>query len=100
MPTLTSHGVLRFPCRSACSTAHATGVFPQRQLRKCKEDLQMKTFSSLCVALVVATTLAVVPAANAQTVHFAGAGSSAMFQGFGAAAYNDLATPIVSANPG
>ena len=51
----------------------------------------MKTFSSLCVALVVATTLAVVPAANAQTVHFAGAGSSAMFQGFGVAAYNDLA---------
>lgn len=60
----------------------------------------MKIFSSLFAGLVMAATVAVVPAANAQTVHFVGAGSSAMFQGFGVAAYNDLATPIVTANAG
>ena len=61
----------------------------------------MKRSSLLFVALLMAATVAVVPAANAQAaVHFIGAGSSAMFQGFGVAAYNDIATPIVTANPG
>lgn len=60
----------------------------------------MKRFSSLFAALLGAASLAAVPVANAQNVHFVGAGSSAMFQGFGVAAYNDLATPIVTANPG
>ena len=47
--------------------------------------LKMK-FSFFLLIVVAATCL--VPAANAQTVLFAGAGSSAMFAGFGVAAYN------------
>src|SRR5271163_1979553 len=44
------------------------------------------------VALLLATTLAVVPAANAATaVHFLGAGSSALYQGFEVAVVNDVA---------
>jgi len=51
----------------------------------------MKKITSLFAVLVLAATVAVVPAANAQVVHYLGAGSSAMFQGFDVAAYNDLA---------
>jgi hypothetical protein len=58
----------------------------------------MKRIHLLFAALLVAAIA--VPGASAQTVHFAGAGSSAMFQGFMVAAYNDLATDIVTANPG
>ncbi|MGO9125531.1 MAG: hypothetical protein ACLP6G_11655, partial [Terriglobales bacterium] len=68
----------------------------------------MKT-SSLLVAVLLAATVAFVPASSAATkttkkivkksvalalpapvVHFLGAGSSAMYQGFGVAAYNDM----------
>jgi hypothetical protein len=66
----------------------------------------MKRMNLLCAALVLAATAAAVPFANAAetkkkdvrgnvaeatTVHYIGAGSSAMWQGFGIAAYNDLA---------
>ena len=52
----------------------------------------MKKINMLFAALVVAAIVAAVPVANAATtVHYIGAGSSAMFQGFGIAAYNDLA---------
>jgi hypothetical protein len=40
----------------------------------------MKQIKRLFAALLLAATVAVVPAANAQTVHFAGAGSSAQWQ--------------------
>ncbi len=45
-------------------------------------------------ALLVAATFGVVPTANAQTVQFLGAGSSALFQILGVAAYNDLCYPV------
>jgi hypothetical protein len=55
-------------------------------------DLPMKRMNSVLVALLLAAIVAVVPAANAQRVHYIGAGSSAMFQGFEVAAVNDLAS--------
>src|SRR5215471_14875164 len=51
----------------------------------------MNRMKSLFAAVAIAASVAVVPVANAQVLHFSGAGSSAMFQGFGIAAYNDLA---------
>src|SRR5271169_45139 len=45
----------------------------------------------LFVALMLATMLAMIPAANAQTLHFLGVGSSAMYQGFEVAVVNDVA---------
>jgi hypothetical protein len=54
----------------------------------------MNRLKLLLAALVCTATAAVVPAAHAQTVHFVGAGSSAMFQGFIVAAANDMATPL------
>src|SRR6516225_9130757 len=56
----------------------------------------MKRNTSLLVVLVMAAIVAVVPAANAQKVHFIGAGSSAMYQGMAIAAYNDLASQIIA----
>ena len=50
-------------------------------------------------AAVLAVSIAAVPAANAQVVHYIGAGSSAMFQGFEVAAVNDL-PPLASACSG
>lgn len=44
--------------------------------------------------LVAVAAVALVPAMNAQTVHFVGAGSSAEFQGFEVAAINDLAVQL------
>jgi hypothetical protein len=63
----------------------------------------MNRMKSLFVVLAIATSVAVVPVANAQettTVHYIGAGSSAMWQGFAIAAYNDLAGSgtVASAN--
>jgi len=46
---------------------------------------------SLCTALIVAAAVAAAPLAQAQTVHFAAAGSSAMFQIFAVAVINDIA---------
>jgi hypothetical protein len=51
----------------------------------------MNRFKLLIAVLLCTATAAVVPAANAQTVHYVGAGSSAMFQGFLVAAANDMA---------
>jgi hypothetical protein len=54
----------------------------------------MNRMKSLFAVLAIAASVAVVPVANAQettTVHYIGAGSSAMWQGFAVAAYNDLA---------
>lgn len=52
----------------------------------------MKCKKVVLVALLLAATLAIVPAASAQvTVHWIGAGSSAMFTGSGIAAANVLA---------
>jgi hypothetical protein len=50
----------------------------------------MNRFKLLFAVLLCAATAAVVPAANAQTVHYVGTGSSAMFQGFLVAAANDM----------
>jgi len=61
----------------------------------------MNRMKSLFAALAVAASVAVVPVANAQeatTVHYIGAGSSAMWQGFGLAAYNDLAGSATAAS--
>ena len=60
----------------------------------------MIRMKSLFAVLAIAATVAVVPFANAQVVHFVGAGSSAMFQGFAVAAVNDLAAVKATANPG
>src|SRR5262252_4409077 len=54
----------------------------------------MNRLKLLLAGLLCTATAAAVPAANAQTVHFVGAGSSAMFQGFIVAAANDMATPL------
>ena len=52
----------------------------------------MNRLNLLFAAVVLAAIVAVAPAANAApTVHFLGAGSSAMFTGFAVAASNDLA---------
>jgi hypothetical protein len=51
----------------------------------------MNKLKLLFAALLCTATAAVVPVANAQTVHYLGSGSSAMFQGFEVAAVNDLA---------
>jgi|HubBroStandDraft_6_1064221.scaffolds.fasta_scaffold00141_36 hypothetical protein len=66
----------------------------------------MKRMNLLFAALMAAALMAAVPHASAQTgctsnpcVHYIGAGSSAMFQGFEVAAVNDLAQAIVTANP-
>jgi len=48
----------------------------------------MNRTSSLFAVALLTAIVAVVPVANGQ-VHFIGAGSSAMYQGFGVAAYND-----------
>src|SRR5271156_4150541 len=75
----------------------------------------MKRMNLLCAELVLAATAAAVPFANAAetkkkevkarpevtestTVHYIGAGSSAMWQGFGIAAYNDLAGSATAAS--
>jgi hypothetical protein len=58
----------------------------------------MRRMKLLFAMLVVIATVALVPAVNAQTVHFVGAGSSAEFQGFEVAAVNDLATKINATN--
>jgi hypothetical protein len=76
----------------------------------------MKRMNLFCAALVLAATAAAVPFANAAetkkkaevkphsnvtestTVHYIGAGSSAMWQGFGIAAYNDLAGSATAAS--
>jgi len=54
---------------------------------------------SLFACMLLAAIVAVVPAASAQTVHFSGAGSSAMFQAFAVAAHNDVAPDAVAALP-
>src|SRR5580698_2135847 len=56
-----------------------------------KGDSPMKRMTSLFAVLVLAAIVAVVPVANAQKVHFLGAGYSAMFQGIGVSGYNDVA---------
>ncbi|MGA9039783.1 MAG: hypothetical protein WB421_04555 [Terriglobales bacterium] len=48
----------------------------------------MRRIKMLFAALCLATIIAVVPAANAQTVHFVGAGSSAQWQEAALGAYN------------
>ena len=58
----------------------------------------MKRIHLLFAALLVAAIA--VPGASAQTVHFAGLFISCHVSGFMVAAYNDLATDIVTANPG
>ena len=51
----------------------------------------MTRMKLLCAAFALAAIVAAAPAANAQAVvHYLGAGSSAMFQGFAVAAVNDL----------
>jgi hypothetical protein len=40
MPTLTSHVVLRFLCRAACSSVHGKESNPQRLQLNRKENLQ------------------------------------------------------------
>src|SRR5581483_2981925 len=57
----------------------------------------MTRIKSLFASALLAATVAVVPVANAQTVHFVGAGSSAQWQAFALAAFNDLATPLGNA---
>lgn len=54
----------------------------------------MSRFKLLLAACLCVATAAVVPAANAQVVHYVGAGSSAMFQGFIVAAANDMSTVV------
>jgi len=61
----------------------------------------MNRMNTLFAALAIAASVAVVPVANAQEttkVHYIGAGSSAMWQGFGLAAYNDLAGSATAAS--
>jgi len=60
----------------------------------------MTRLKLLFAATVLSAAIAVAPAASAQTIHYLGAGSSAMFQGFEVAAVNDLAHAIATANPG
>ncbi len=54
----------------------------------------MNRLKLLFAALLCTATAAVAPAAHAQTVHFVGAGSSAMFQGFIVAAANNMDTAL------
>src|SRR5262249_46759113 len=54
----------------------------------------MNRLKLLLAGLLCTATAARVPADHAQAVHFVGAGSSAMFQGFIVAAANDMATPL------
>jgi hypothetical protein len=57
----------------------------------------MKRNTSLFAVLVLAAIVAVVPAASAQRVHLISAGSSAVFNATGIAAYNDLAIGTAAA---
>lgn len=54
----------------------------------------MNKLKLLFAACLCAATAAVVPVAHAQTVHYVGSGSSAMFQGFEVAAVNDMPTVV------
>jgi hypothetical protein len=54
----------------------------------------MNRLKLLFAVMLCAATAAVAPAAYAQTVHYVGAGSSAMFQGFLVAAANDMPAAI------
>lgn len=56
----------------------------------------MKKFGVVFAAALAVVIVAGVPPANAQQVHYIGAGSSAMFQGFGVAAVNDLAAIVAN----
>jgi hypothetical protein len=56
----------------------------------------MKKFGLVFAAVLAVAIVAGAPSANAQTVHYIGAGSSAMFQGFGVAAVNDLGNSIAT----
>ena len=58
----------------------------------------MRRMFLLFATLVLVASVAFVPAASAQTVHFVGAGSSAEFQGFEVAAVNDLAITLAGAS--
>jgi hypothetical protein len=51
----------------------------------------MTRMKLLSAVAIVAATVAMIQGASAQTVHFLGAGSSAMYTGFAVAAVNDLA---------
>jgi hypothetical protein len=63
--------------------------------------LQMTQAKYLFATLVLAATVAFVPAANAAAVvHFVGAGSSAQFQATGYAVYNDIALPKAGGTAG
>src|SRR5262249_29768587 len=57
-----------------------------------KEKL-MRGKTCMVALLCAATMLAVIPTASAQGLKFLGVGSSAMFQTFGVAAFNDLCIP-------
>jgi hypothetical protein len=57
----------------------------------------MRRLNSLFAVLALAAAVAVVPVANAQNVHFIAAGSSAMWQGFAIAAFNDVSAAAVTA---
>ena len=56
----------------------------------------MKKFGIVFAAALAVAIVAGAPPANAQQVHYIGAGSSAMFQGFGVAAVNDLANIVAT----
>lgn len=56
----------------------------------------MKKFGLVFAAAFAVAIVAGVPLASAQKVHYIGAGSSAMFQGFGVAAVNDLGNAIAT----
>jgi hypothetical protein len=63
----------------------------------------MNRMKSFFAVLAIAASVALVPVANAQettTVHYIGAGSSAMWQGFAIAAYNDLGGSATVASSG
>jgi hypothetical protein len=65
---------------------------PTTAFDKSRGDSQMTRIKSFFAVLVLAATVALAPAAHAAaTVHYIGAGSSAMFQGTLVAAVNDLA---------
>jgi hypothetical protein len=56
----------------------------------------MKKFGLVFAAVLAVAIVAAAPLADAQQVHYIGAGSSAMFQGFGVAAVNDLGNAIAT----
>ena len=61
----------------------------------------MTRFKLFSVALLAAAALAVVPVSGAQaTVHFIGAGSSAMFQGFLVSVVDDVAANVPACSGG